>query len=85
MGILPLEFTDGATRKSLNITGSETVDIIGLTENMKPRMKIKAILHRADGSKTEIQLQSRIDTMNELEYYKHGGILQYMVRSMMKE
>ncbi len=84
MGIMPLEFTDGATRKTLNITGSEKIDILGITETMKPRAKVKAVLHRDDGSKLEVNLLSRIDTLNELDYYKNGGILQHVIRSMLK-
>jgi aconitate hydratase len=84
MGIIPLEFTEGATRKTFDITGSETVDIIGLTDDMKPRSILKAILKRDNGVTIEIALRSRIDTLNELEYYKHGGILRYMIRNMLR-
>jgi len=84
MGILPLEFIDGATRKSLNITGAEKMDIVGLTENMSPRMTIKAVIHREDGSQIALNLLSRIDTLNELDYYKSGGILQHVIRGMLK-
>ncbi|MCD6038740.1 MAG: acnA 2 [Gammaproteobacteria bacterium] len=84
MGIIPLEFMDGTTRKALALTGSEKIDIIGLMETMQPRARVKAMIHRDDGSHTEVDLLSRIDTVNELEYYKHGGILQYMIRSMLK-
>jgi aconitate hydratase len=83
MGILPLEFTEGATRKSLKITGEEKIDIAGVAENLKPRMKIKALIHRNDGSKTEVELLSRIDTYNEVDYYKNGGILQHVIRGML--
>ncbi len=83
MGILPLEFINGTTRKTLKLTGSEKIDILGLTEEMKPRMQIKAIVHREDGSMAEIKLMSRIDTLNEIEYYKHGGILQHVLRGML--
>jgi len=83
MGILPLEFTNGATRKTLKLTGSEKLDIVGLTEHMKPRMPVKAIVHREDGSTAEIELLSRIDTLNEIDYYKNGGILQHVLRGML--
>jgi len=83
MGILPLEFPEGVNRKTLNFTGAEHIDIMGLSDDMKPRMKIKAVIHRADNSLTEIELLSRIDTINELNYYKHGGILQYVMRSLL--
>lgn len=84
MGILPLEFTEGMTRKSLKLDGNEKIDIIGINEKMKPRMTFKAIIHRADNTTTEVKLVSRIDTLNEVDYYKHGGILQYVIRSMLK-
>jgi aconitate hydratase len=83
MGILPLEFQEGEDRKTLKLTGSETIDIVEFSEHMKPRMRIKAIIHRDDNSQTEIFLHSRIDTVNEVEYYKHGGILQHVIRSML--
>jgi aconitate hydratase len=84
MGILPLEFSEGVTRKTLKITGSECIDIIDLTNQMKPHMSIKATIHREDGTKSEITLISRIDTLNELDYYKNGGILQHVLRGMLK-
>lgn len=84
MGILPLEFTKGMTRKTLHLTGDEVIDIVGLTDDIKPRMTIKAIIHRSNGKKDEIELMSRIDTLNEVEYYRNGGILQYVLRGMLK-
>ncbi|GAN80753.1 aconitate hydratase AcnA [Acidocella aminolytica] len=83
MGVLPLLFKNGETRKSLGLTGEETVDIVGL-ENLSPRMDIKAIITRPDGSKKEIELLCRVDTADEVNYYKHGGILQYVLRGMAK-
>lgn len=85
MGILPIEFTNGDTRKSLKLTGDEIIDIDGLNDSIKPRSKLKAIIHRADNTKTEIQVLCRIDTLNEVEYYRNGGILQYVLRSMLKK
>ncbi len=83
MGILPLEFPAGVNRKKLGLTGTEVIDLIGLTADLKPKMSISALIHRDDGSKTEVDLHVRIDTLNELYYYKHGGILQYMIRDML--
>jgi aconitate hydratase len=85
MGILPLEFKNGETRKTLNLTGSERIDIAGLTNAITPGMAIKAVIHREDKSQTEVDLLCRIDTSNEVEYYRHGGILQYVLRSMLKK
>jgi aconitate hydratase len=85
MGILPLEFKNGATRKTLNLTGDETVDILGLENGIKPHMNVKAVVHRKDGSTADIDLLCRIDTSNEVEYYCHGGILQFVLRGMLKK
>ncbi|MEO8401789.1 MAG: aconitate hydratase AcnA [Gammaproteobacteria bacterium] len=85
MGILPLEFKDGATRKTLQLVGDEKIDIVGLTNNIKPRDTLKAIIQRHDGSKIDVPVLCRIDTLNEVEYYRNGGILQYVLRSMLKK
>ncbi|CAM2927147.1 aconitate hydratase 1 [Legionella steigerwaltii] len=84
MGILPLEFPEGVTRKTLKITGSEQIDILNLAHQLKPHALIKAVIHREDETQTEINLISRIDTLTELAYYKNGGILQYVLREMLK-
>ncbi|MBV8801662.1 MAG: aconitate hydratase AcnA [Gammaproteobacteria bacterium] len=83
MGILPLEFTNGMTRKTLQLKGDEIIDIVGLTDHIKPRSLLKAVIHRADLSTTEIDVKCRIDTSNEAEYYRNGGILQYVLRQML--
>lgn len=84
MGILPLQFKNNTTRKTLNLNGREMISIIGLSGNLQPGMDIKAIIKREDGTENEISLLSRIDTQNELEYYHHGGILQYVLRNILK-
>lgn len=84
MGIIPLEFPQGVTRKTLKILGTEKIDVVGISDRMKPRMSIKAIIHREDGSETDIELLSRIDTLNELSYYKNGGILQHVLRDILR-
>lgn len=83
MGMLPLQFKEGETRKTFNLDGSETMSIVGLSDNMQPGVEIEALIQRADGSQTKIALLSRIDTQNEIEYYRHGGILQYVLRKML--
>jgi aconitate hydratase len=83
MGVLPLTFKDGMTRKSLNLTGDELIDIVGL-EALSPRMNIKLAIHRADGKTDTIDLLCRVDTADEVNYYRHGGILQYVLRGMAK-
>ncbi len=84
MGIIPLQFKDGENRKSLGLTGDEIISIVGLKDDMKPAADIKAIIQRADGTKTEAIFLSRIDTQNEIEYYRNGGILQYVLRNILK-
>jgi aconitate hydratase len=71
------------TRKSFNLSGSEKIDITGFTTDMKPRMKVQAVIHREDGSQNNVELISRIDTLNEVDYFKAGGILQHVIRSML--
>jgi len=85
MGILPLVFKDGMTRQALKLVGTETVDITGVEAGIKPGMDIACVITRADGSTTDITLKCRIDTLDEVEYYRHGGILHYVLRNMMKD
>jgi aconitate hydratase len=75
---------DGMTRETLKLTGVEKIDILGLTEQLKPRMEVKTMIHRENGVIDEIKLRTRIDTLNEINYYKNGGILQHVLRSMLK-
>lgn len=84
MGILPLQFKEGINRKTLGLEGSEIIHIVGLHDDIKPGIDISVIIQRKDGSKMELNLTSRIDTQNEIEYYRHGGILQYVLRNMLK-
>ncbi|SHJ95695.1 aconitate hydratase [Roseomonas rosea] len=81
MGVLPLVFKPGEDRKTLGLKGDETVDILGL-EELRARMMLDIVIHRADGTETRTQVQCRVDTADEVEYYKQGGILQYVLRSM---
>lgn len=83
MGILPLEFSGNTTRKSLKLIGNETIDILEITDTMHPRMGLTGVIHRDDGTTSMIELISRIDTHNEVDYYKNGGILQYVLRKML--
>lgn len=85
MGVLPLEFAEGVTRKTLNLDGSETITIMGLTEKVEPRAHFTLQIQRADGSRAEAKVQSRIDTQDEAAYYRHGGILHYVLRKMLKK
>ena len=83
MGVLPLMFTDGATRQSLGLKGDETITITGIASNLAPRKQLDCTITRADGATQAIKLLCRIDTADELEYYRHGGILQYVMRQIM--
>jgi aconitate hydratase len=83
MGVLPLEFTDGATRQSLGLTGFETYDLEGLDDALRPRavLTVRAAGAEAAGSKS-FKVLARIDTPEELNYYRHGGILPYVLRQL---
>jgi aconitate hydratase len=83
MGVLPLTFKDGMDRKSLGITGAETIDILGL-ENLSPRMDLTLVIHRPDGKTDTVPVLCRVDTIDEVAYYRHGGILHYVLRGMAK-
>ena len=84
MGILPSGvYTMDMNRKTLNLTGLEKIDILGINNQMKPRMELMAHIHRENQEVEKIPLQSRIDTLNELDYYKNGGILQHVLRNML--
>ncbi len=84
MGVLPLQFKDGANRGSLGLDGSETFDIEGIADGIAPRMDVTCRITRSDGSSEEIPLICRVDTLDEVEYYRHGGILQYVLRNLME-
>ncbi len=81
MGVLPLQFKDGESWQSLGLDGSETVDIDGVTE-ITPRARVNVRITRANGEVLNVETLCRIDTANELDYYKHGGILHYVLRSL---
>jgi aconitate hydratase len=83
MGVLPLQFKEGFDRKKLNIIGSELFTIIDIEKGIGPREEIDCEIKYSDGTIKKIKLLCRIDTANEIEYYKHGGILQYVLRNML--
>ncbi|MCY1277816.1 Aconitate hydratase A [compost metagenome] len=84
MGVLPLQFKDGQDRKSLKLTGRETLDILGLAgASLRPQMTLHLEITREDGSKDKAELLCRIDTLNEVEYFKAGGILHYVLRQLL--
>ncbi len=83
MGVLPLQFKEGFDRKKLKITGVELITIIDIEKGIKPRAEVACEIKYKDGTIKKIQALSRIDTENEIEYYKNGGILQYVLRNML--
>ncbi|MBT5229335.1 MAG: aconitate hydratase AcnA, partial [Methylococcales bacterium] len=83
MGVLPLQFPEGVSRESLSLDGSETYDISGIAD-LTPLCDVACSITRANGEKVDVSLQCRIDTLNELEYYRQGGILHYVLRNLMK-
>ena len=83
MGVLPLQFQGDDSVESLGITGNETFDISGLEDGIKPQQEVTLTIHREDGSSQEVQLLLRIDTPIEIEYYKHGGILPFVLRDVL--
>jgi aconitate hydratase len=84
MGVLPLEFVDGATRQSLGLTGFETYDVEGLTGDLAPRARLTVRARDGSGRDTRFTVVARIDTPEELAYYRHGGILPYVLRQLVK-
>jgi aconitate hydratase len=85
MGVLPLQFKEGTDRKTLKLDGTEVFDVLGVEAGLKPRMDVALRIHRADGTDEVVPLLCRIDTLDEVEYFRHGGILQYVLRNMMND
>jgi aconitate hydratase len=81
MGVLPLQFADGESWQTLGLTGMESVTIEGLTA-LTPRSPVTVRIAFPDGSVKEAVTRCRIDTINELDYYRHGGILHYVLRNL---
>ena len=83
MGVLPLQFKLDQNRKSLNLTGKETLDILGLSNtSLQPRMNLTLVITRENGQQEKVEVLCRIDTLNEIEYFKAGGILHYVLRQL---
>jgi len=82
MGVLPLQFPAGTDRKTLKLDGTETFDIEGLHAGLQPRQKLSLTIHRKDGSSQKVELLCRIDTLDEIDYFRNGGILHYVLRSL---
>jgi aconitate hydratase len=83
MGVLPLQFLADDSVETLGITGNETFDLKGLEGEIRPQMQATLVIHRADGSTKETSVLLRIDTPIEVDYYKHGGILPFVLRQLL--
>src|SRR5947207_1618913 len=80
MGVLPLQFPNGVTRKTLALTGTELFDIAGISGNAAPRSELECTITRADGPRETLRLLSRLDTTRDVDYFRHGGLLHHVVR-----
>ncbi|OSQ46403.1 aconitate hydratase AcnA [Thalassospira sp. MCCC 1A01428] len=85
MGVLPLQFKNGEGRKSLKLDGTETFDVIGIADGITPQQDVTVRITRKDGSTEETTAVCRIDTENEVLYFQNGGILQFVLRNMIKD
>jgi len=83
MGVLPLVFAPGTTRTTLGLDGSELLDVTGLETGLRPRAQLVCRITRSDGRVDEIPVTCRIDTLDEIEYYRQGGILPYVLRQLL--
>ncbi|NYT81215.1 aconitate hydratase AcnA [Alcaligenaceae bacterium] len=83
MGVLPLQFKGTDSTESLGITGEETYDISGIENSIRPQQDITLTIHRKDGSSQQVTMLLRIDTATEVDYYRHGGILPYVLRELL--
>jgi aconitate hydratase len=83
MGVLPLQFVEGQNRQILNLTGHETLSILGLSDDIHPHQMLEVDVQHTDGTCSHFQVLCRIDTLNEVEYFKAGGILHYVLRNLL--
>jgi len=83
MGVLPLQFEEGTSAQTLGLDGSESFDVLGLADDLQPRQKLTLRITKAGGAPRELPVLLRIDTPIEVEYYRHGGILPFVLRELM--
>jgi aconitate hydratase len=83
MGVIPCQFHEGTSAQTLKLDGTETFDITGLEDTVKPRQDITLVVRRQNGKTAEVPLKIRIDTPIEVDYYRHGGILPYVLRQLL--
>jgi aconitate hydratase len=84
MGVLPLQFLGSDLAQSLGLKGDETVDVLGL-DDIRPQQELTLVVTGADGTRRELKVKSRIDTPVEVDYYRHGGILPYVLRELISK
>ena len=82
MGVLPLQFEEGTSAQTLGLDGSDTFDVLGLSEEVKPRQKLTLRITKANGQTQDVPVVLRIDTPIEVEYYRNGGILPFVLREL---
>ena len=83
MGVLPLQFLEGTTTQSLGLDGSEKFSITGLSDSIKPGQQVTLEIEKTNGEKRALPVNLRIDTPIEIDYYRHGGILPFVLRQLM--
>jgi aconitate hydratase len=83
MGVLPLQFSDGTTAQSLGLDGCETFSFVGLSETIKPGQTVRLEIENKDRPKRSVPVKVRIDTPIEIDYYRHGGILPFVLRQLL--
>jgi aconitate hydratase len=82
MGVLPLQFMGTDSAESLGLKGDEEIDVLGL-DDIRPQQELTLVIKRATGTRQEVRVKSRIDTAIEVDYYKHGGIMPYVLRELL--
>ena len=85
MGVLPLQYIDGDTAEKLGLTGNETFTITGISVDIKPLKKLQVIAKKENGQELKFKAIARLDSNIEIEYYRHGGILQYVLRQFLEK
>jgi aconitate hydratase len=83
MGVVPLQFPEGVSAQTLKLDGSESFDVLGLSDDLKPLSDVTLVIHRANGATENVKVRCRIDTAIEVDYYRHGGILPFVLRQLL--
>jgi aconitate hydratase len=83
MGVLPLQFPEGMSAQTLKLDGTETFDVLGLSDDIAPMSDVTLVIRRANGTEEKVVVKSRIDTAIEVEYVRHGGILPFVLRQLL--